>query len=237
MFIFRHFFLAFTLIALAEVMAFVVIGEYIGLLWTVALVVLTAAIGVALLRKEGADVVNRIQGIAQSGKVPSTEIIEGVLLLIAGAMLLTPGFLTDIAGFIFLVKPSRQIVAKGLLAKGLDTYLKSQIIKQQRSTQAYTYGASHFSKPSSSQSVDQSSRPFSHDIYRGANDAGKTIEGTAEVAQPSTMADTHMADTDLTEDTEAAPLINKNNSNIIEANFGNKKPKDNSSSTDPNQSP
>ncbi len=126
MFIFRNMFLFFTLVALAEVMVFIEVGEWIGLLWTVVMVVLTAAVGVTLLRVEGFDTLRRIQQATAEGRLPGVEIIEGIMLLVAGALLLTPGFLTDLFGFLLLIKPSRTGMAKALLARGAANFIMTQ---------------------------------------------------------------------------------------------------------------
>jgi len=116
---FRNVFLIFTLIALAEVMLFIEIGERIGLLWTIVSVIFTAALGVSLLRVEGFDTLRRVQAKAQQGEIPAVELVEGIMLLVAGALLLTPGFLTDGFGFLLLMKPTRRAFATTLANRGL----------------------------------------------------------------------------------------------------------------------
>lgn len=127
--LFRNIFVLFTIVALAEVLLFIKIGEWIGLFWTVVGVFATAAIGVSLLRIQGFDTLRRLQERTAQGQLPAVELVEGVMLLIAGALLLTPGFLTDGIGFLFLIKPSRRLIAgalvKSSLAQGVNWTVSS----------------------------------------------------------------------------------------------------------------
>ncbi len=93
------------------------VGSTIGTLPTIALVMLTAVIGVALLRRQGLATLTRGLGRLQRGEVPAQEMAEGILLAISGALLLTPGFVTDAVGFTFLLPASRVVIARRLLSK------------------------------------------------------------------------------------------------------------------------
>ena len=93
------------------------VGSTIGTLPTIALVMLTAVIGVALLRRQGLATLTRGLGRLQRGEVPAQEMAEGILLAISGALLLTPGFVTDAVGFAFLLPASRVVIARRLLSK------------------------------------------------------------------------------------------------------------------------
>lgn len=95
------------------------IGGYIGILPTLALVVLTAVLGVALLRLQGFFTLRRIQEKLTLGEVPDVELIEGGLLLIGGALLLTPGFVTDAVGFTFLLPTSRRWLARSIIKNSI----------------------------------------------------------------------------------------------------------------------
>jgi UPF0716 protein FxsA len=79
----------------------------IGAGWTILLVVLTAVIGVWLLRIQGLSTLTRAQQKLQANELPAREILEGMALVIAGAFLLTPGFFTDAIGFLLLFPPTR----------------------------------------------------------------------------------------------------------------------------------
>ena len=93
------------------------VGGYIGPLPTIGLVMLTAVIGVAVLRVQGLATLTRGVGRLQRGELPVQELAEGMLLAVAGALLLTPGFVTDTLGFVLLVPSSRGALAARLLSR------------------------------------------------------------------------------------------------------------------------
>lgn len=101
-------FLLFTLVPLVELMLLIRIGGLIGLLPTLLLVVATGAAGAWLARAEGLRSWMAVQGELADGRIPGEELVHGVLVLIAGIVLVTPGVLTDLAGLILLVRPIRQ---------------------------------------------------------------------------------------------------------------------------------
>lgn len=90
-------------IPLAEIAAFVVIGGQIGVFWTLAMVVVTAVIGSILLRVQGFGIVNRMRSDLDQGRLPARDLVHGVMIMIAGVLLLTPGFVTDTMGFALFV--------------------------------------------------------------------------------------------------------------------------------------
>lgn len=112
--------LAFVAIPLAEIAVFIKVGEFIGIVATVALVILTAVIGVALLKQQGLIAFERARRSIDAGELPIESVIEGVCLLVAGAFLLTPGLITDTVGFLLLVPALRQGFAAWLLAKARE---------------------------------------------------------------------------------------------------------------------
>ncbi|PSP96567.1 membrane protein FxsA [Halobacteriales archaeon QS_5_70_17] len=95
------------LVPLLDALLLVVVAGYLGLVPTVALVVLTALIGMLLVRAEGRHTLNRIQQKLSRGAIPEDELIDGALLVAAGAFLLTPGLVTDALGFLLVVPPTR----------------------------------------------------------------------------------------------------------------------------------
>lgn len=107
----------FLAVPIAEMYVLISVGGQIGALWTIALVVLTAVIGAALVRSQGISTLSRIQGSAAQGMVPGMELAEGVAILFAGALLLTPGFITDTVGFLCLTPPVRRGFIRGVLSK------------------------------------------------------------------------------------------------------------------------
>lgn len=95
------------LIPLLDVMVLVVLATYIGVAATVALVVLTALVGLLLVRAEGRHTVRKLQRKVARGELPTDELLDGALLLVAGALLLTPGIVTDFIGFVLVLPPTR----------------------------------------------------------------------------------------------------------------------------------
>jgi len=93
------------------------VGGYIGAWPTIGLVMLTAVVGVALLRIQGLATLTRGMGRLQDGELPAREMAEGILLAVAGALLITPGFVTDGFGFLLLLPPARAAVAERMLGR------------------------------------------------------------------------------------------------------------------------
>jgi UPF0716 protein FxsA len=110
-------FLLFLLIPLVEIYFLIKVGNVIGAVPTIALVVFTALLGAMLLRFQGWATLTRSRQVMAQGQLPALEMLEGVLLVFAGALLLTPGFFTDAIGFVFLVPPLRQALIRWFLSK------------------------------------------------------------------------------------------------------------------------
>ena len=100
----------FTLVPLIELFLLVKLGDVIGFWPTVALVVATGTMGAILTRQEGLRVLRQAQTDFQQGRVPTERLLDGLLILIAGAVLLTPGLITDALGFFLLVPPGRRMI-------------------------------------------------------------------------------------------------------------------------------
>ena len=110
-------FLLFLAIPLVEIWLLIKVGGVIGAFPTVALVVLTAVIGAALVRHQGLATLRRLQDAMARGEAPAIEMLEGVLLLASALLLLTPGFFTDALGFACLIPPVRRALALWLLGR------------------------------------------------------------------------------------------------------------------------
>lgn len=106
--------LAFIMVPIAEIAVFIKAGDLIGLWPTIAAVVLTAIIGTAMLRQQGLATLVRLRATMDRGELPVRELFDGACLLLAGALLLTPGFLTDAVGFLLLVPPLRALAGAAL---------------------------------------------------------------------------------------------------------------------------
>jgi UPF0716 protein FxsA len=112
----RTWLLIFVTTPIVEMYLLIEVGGYIGAPATIALVMLTAVIGVTLLRRQGLATLTRGVTRMQQGEVPAQEMAEGILLGIAGALLLTPGFVTDTVGFALLTPGIRQRLIARVLA-------------------------------------------------------------------------------------------------------------------------
>lgn len=110
--VFGRLFLLFTLVPLVELMLLIEVGERIGALPTVALVVLTGVAGASLARHEGAHAWREVRGELGRGRIPGRELLSALLVLLAGALLVTPGVLTDAAGLLVLLRPVRARVVE-----------------------------------------------------------------------------------------------------------------------------
>ena len=130
--------LVFFLTPIAEMYLLIEVAGYINTLPTIGLVMLTAVIGVALLMRQGVQTLTRGVGRLNRGEVPATEIAEGILLGIAGALLITPGFVTDAVGFLLLFPPTRQMIAATLIKRvevSATNNIHMHVDPQQRSAQ------------------------------------------------------------------------------------------------------
>ncbi|NQU72221.1 MAG: FxsA family protein [Rhodospirillales bacterium] len=105
-------FLSFIIVPLIEIGIFVLIGDEIGLWNTLAIVVLTAFIGTGMLRAQGLRTLQRAQESLARQEFPVAEVFDGLCLLVGGALLLTPGFLTDALGFLLFLPPVRTAIRK-----------------------------------------------------------------------------------------------------------------------------
>lgn len=107
----------FILVPIIEIYLFIQVGSYIGALNTILIVLTTAVLGAALLRKQGLSALQKVQSQLQRGELPATGMLEAMLLFLAGALLLTPGFFTDAIGFILMIPPIRKFLALWLLER------------------------------------------------------------------------------------------------------------------------
>ncbi len=114
-------FIVFALIPMIELALLIKIGSIIGTQYTILIVILTAVIGAYMVKLEGLGIVYRIQKNMNEGVFPGEELIDGMMVLVAGAVLLTPGFFTDILGFL-LVFPFTRKYIKGIVVR----YIKSK---------------------------------------------------------------------------------------------------------------
>ena len=100
----------FLLVPLAELFVIIQVGQAFGALNTIGLLILISAVGAWLVKREGMGVWRRFQRQVEAGAVPGKEIADGVMILFAGALLMTPGFLSDLVGIALLLPPVRAAV-------------------------------------------------------------------------------------------------------------------------------
>lgn len=110
-------FLALVGVPLLEIAVFIQVGDVVGLWWTLVLIVATAVAGTVLLRLQGLATLARARDTLNRGGVPVQEVLDGVCLLISGALLLTPGFVTDAVGGLLLVPALRHGLQRWALAR------------------------------------------------------------------------------------------------------------------------
>jgi len=117
--LFQRLLLLFIFVPILEIYLLISVGSVIGVLPTVMLVIITAILGTYLLRAQGLATLHKLQHALNEGQSPTRTLLEGILLLIGGVLLLTPGFFTDAVGFLCLLPVSR-----GLLVTWLGQYMQ-----------------------------------------------------------------------------------------------------------------
>src|SRR3954452_12967083 len=113
-------FLLFIVVPIAELAVLIQVGEHIGVWWTVAILIADSILGATLMRSQGRAAWRRFNVTLQSGRPPAREVLDGVLVIFGGALLLTPGFITDIFGIAFLLPPTRAVVRRLLVRRFAD---------------------------------------------------------------------------------------------------------------------
>jgi UPF0716 protein FxsA len=106
--------LLFVVVPIAELAVVIQVGQEIGVLWTVALLVADSILGSVLMRAQGRSAWRRFNEALAAGKVPAREVLDGALVIFGGLLLLTPGFITDFLGLLLLIPPSRRVVRAAL---------------------------------------------------------------------------------------------------------------------------
>ena len=119
-------FLAFTIIPIIEIYLLVEIGSKFGAISAVTLVILTGFLGAFLARMQGMQTLFRIQENLREGSIPSIELLDALLIIIAGIVLLTPGFLTDLAGFLLLIPATRHSIKNWVRRKIEIRYMSNR---------------------------------------------------------------------------------------------------------------
>ena len=108
--------LLFIVVPIVEIYVIIQVGQAIGALWTILLLVADSILGSMLMRAQGRAAWRRFNEAVAASRVPAREVLDGVLVIFGGALLLTPGFVTDVFGLAFLLPPTRAVI-RGLLVR------------------------------------------------------------------------------------------------------------------------
>jgi UPF0716 protein FxsA len=109
----------FIAVPIAELAVIIQVGQLLGLWWTIALLVADSVLGSMLMRSQGRAAWRRFTAAAQAGRAPAREVADGVLIIFGGALLLTPGFITDVFGLLFLLPPTRALIRRVFLREAM----------------------------------------------------------------------------------------------------------------------
>lgn len=137
----RILFLLFAIMPIVEITLLVQVGGLIGGWNTIAIVIITAALGAFLVKREGLQTLQTAQAKMQRQEMPARELTEGLLLLVAGVLLVTPGFVTDAIGFFLVLPPSRRWLASRLSSKLLMKVVTPGSFGQQAQWQGHSPSA------------------------------------------------------------------------------------------------
>jgi UPF0716 protein FxsA len=117
--------LMFIVVPIAELAVLIQVGQAIGVWWTILLLVADAVLGSMLARSQGRATWRRFNEALQDGRQPAREVLDGALVLFGGALLLTPGFITDVFGLLLLLPPTRALFRAMLVRRLMDRMLAS----------------------------------------------------------------------------------------------------------------
>jgi UPF0716 protein FxsA len=107
----------FIVVPIVELYVIIQVGQAIGVLWTIALLLADSILGSVLMRSQGRAAWRRFNQAVAAGRIPAREVLDGVLVIFGGALLLTPGFVTDVFGLLLLLPPTRALVRRLLVAR------------------------------------------------------------------------------------------------------------------------
>lgn len=120
--------LLFTVVPIVELALLIKVGHYLGVLNTVGIIILTGVTGAYLAKMQGLHILRRIQEEVNQGMMPADKLFDGFLILCSGILLLTPGLLTDIAGFMGLIPLTRNLFKQWLKGKIRDVIDQGKVI-------------------------------------------------------------------------------------------------------------
>jgi UPF0716 protein FxsA len=132
----------FIVVPLVELYVIIQVGQSIGALPTIAVLVVDSVLGSLLLRSQGREAWRRFNETMAAGRAPAREVLDGGLIIFGGALLLTPGFITDVLGLLLLVSPSRAVVRRmlvGLFSRNLVVLGVSTAARRRRARSRQPY--------------------------------------------------------------------------------------------------
>jgi UPF0716 protein FxsA len=111
--------LLFVLVPIAELAIIIQVGQAVGVWWTIVILIADSILGSLLMRSQGRAVWQRFTAALQAGRPPAREVADGALVLLGGALLLTPGFISDVFGLLLLLPPTRAVIRRVVLKRFL----------------------------------------------------------------------------------------------------------------------
>jgi UPF0716 protein FxsA len=109
--------LLFIVVPIAELALLIQVGQVIGIWWTIALLIADSVLGAMLMRSQSRAAWRRFNDATAQGRVPAREVLDGVLVIFGGALLVTPGFLSDVLGLVLLLPPTRAVIRAVLVRR------------------------------------------------------------------------------------------------------------------------
>lgn len=146
--------LIFIIVPLIELYFLLEISQFVGIFTTVLVIIFTGTLGVGIAKRQGYQVINNIRSTLNSGKMPTDDLISALLILIGGITLLTPGFLTDITGFLLILPGSRDLIA---------AFVKKHFLKYVKEKKVEVHYGSNFNQ-SSNYSKQQENQNYQDDF-------------------------------------------------------------------------
>lgn len=174
----RYLFLLFIIVPIVEITLLIQVGGLIGTWYTVGLVLLSAFIGVNMLRRQSLATIARAQQRMQTGELPGQEMAEGIVIAVGGALLVTPGFVTDLIGFSCLIPFSRKAAVKALSSR--FTVISSGMQQGPFSAHFHTSDSLHGNPMPEADRTEDSNSQYSQSPFRKPappKQSGDVIDG------------------------------------------------------------
>ena len=172
--------LLFVVVPIVELFVIIQVGGAIGVVPTLGLLVVDSILGSVLMRSQGRAAWRNFQSATSSGKVPAREVLDGALVIFGGALLLPPGFVTDLLGLALLVPPTRAIVRRMLLGGVAKRMLGPAAIP---GGMAFRYAGSRRARGPGERAGTPGDGASARDPF-GSPRASDTVEGTAHDVEP-----------------------------------------------------